>query len=182
MGVAKRDYRTLIEALAELPDCKADIYASSKYGDLYQGRKILKVPEWIRFPGRIPEHELTHRYQACRFVVIPLQPTTHSGAGVTSALEASASGKAVIATNTGGMSSYVIPGKTGLLVPPNDVRAMRDAIRTLWEDQNLAAEMGRAGRKFVEENYNHDSVVCDIALFLSDLWNSGQGVQESGKS
>ena len=178
MGVAKRDYDTLIEALSELPGCHAEIHASSKYGDLYQGRKITKVPDWIRFPGRIPDHELTHRYQACRFVVIPMQPTSHSGAGVTSALEASASGKAVIATNTGGMSSYVISGKTGILVPPHDVRAMRTAIKTLWENKELAAEMGHAGRKFVEENYNHESVVFDITHFLRNLLSSEPKVQE----
>lgn len=173
IGVAKRDYTTLIEALAELPGYQTDIHASSKYGDLYNGRKIARVPDWIHFPGRIPEQELLNRYQACRFAVVPLQPTLHSGAGVTSVLEASACGKAVITTHTGGMDSYVVHGKTGLLVPPKDPRAMRDAIRTLWENEDLAAEMGKAGRKFVEENYNHDQVFCEIVDFLHSISKNG---------
>jgi glycosyltransferase involved in cell wall biosynthesis len=89
---------------------------------------------------------------------------------VTSVFEAGASGKAVIATNTGGMDSYIVHGKTGLLVPPGDVNAMRNAIKTLWENPDLAHEMGMAGRKFVEENYAHDMVVADIAAFLRSLW------------
>jgi glycosyltransferase involved in cell wall biosynthesis len=177
MGVAKRDYDTLIGALTDLPGYHTEIFVNSRYGDKYRGQKLKKIPAWIDFPNRISDRELVFRYQACKFVVIPLNLTSHSGAGVTSAFEASASGKAVIATNTGGMSSYVIHGKTGILVPPKDVHAMRDAIKMLWENEALAAEMGQAGRKFVEENYQYESVVAGITLFLSDLWNRGRKVQ-----
>lgn len=171
MGVAKRDYTTLIRALAELPGYQTDIFVSSKYGDEYRGGKLGEIPQWIQFPDRISDEELRCRYQAARFVVVPLIPTHHSGAGVTSIFEASASGRAVIATNTGGMHSYIIDGKTGILVPPGDVQAMRDAIRKLWENPDLAKEMGKAGRKFVEENYDYQSVVDGITGFLSNLWN-----------
>lgn len=172
MGVAKRDYNTLIEALTELPGYRAEIFVSSKYGDLYQGKKVRNIPDWICFPERISEHELVRRYQQARFVVIPLKYTSHSGAGVTSAFEALASGRAVIATNTGGMDSYVIDGKTGILVPPGDVKGMRAAIRRLWENPDLAREMGIAGRKFLEENYKHETVIAEITDFLTRLWNT----------
>ena len=105
-----------------------------------------------------------------RFVVVPLMPTSHSGAGVTSVFEASASGKAVIATQTGGMDSFVVNGKTGILVPPRDVEALRNAIKTLWQNEDLAAGMGRAGRRFIEENYAHETVVEEITAFLTELW------------
>jgi len=170
MGVAKRDYNTLIEALADLPGYQTEIFISSKYGDLYKGSGIKKIPDWICFPERISDSELVERYQHARFVVIPLKPTPHSGAGVTSAFEAWASGRPVIATNTGGMPSCVINGKTGILVPPGDVKAMRYAIKKLWENPDLAQEMGLAGRKFLEENYKFEIVVGEITDFLSKLW------------
>lgn len=171
MGVAKRDYTTLIKALIELPDYQTEIFVSSKYGDEYRGGKLGRIPEWIQFPGRITDDELRCRYRLARFVVVPLMPTHHSGAGVTSIFEASASGKAVIATDTGGIHSYIQDGKTGILVPPGDVQAMRNAIHKLWANPDLAQEMGRAGRRFVEENYDYQTVVDGITAFLSNLWD-----------
>ena len=171
MGVAKRDYDTLIQALSELPDYHTEIFVSSKYGDTYGG-KVNQIAEWIHFPGRISDEELRCRYQQTRFVVVPLMPTSHSGAGVTSVFEASASGKAVIATDTGGMNSYIIDGETGILVPPGDVPAMRNAIKTLWENPDLAEKMGKAGRKFVEENYDYYAVVEGTTAFLQKLWDN----------
>jgi glycosyltransferase involved in cell wall biosynthesis len=169
IGVAKRDYDTMIAALSELPGYQTEIFVSSKYGDQYTGGQINKVADWIRFPGRLTDEELRCRYQQARFVVVPLKPTSHTGAGVTSVFEASASGKAVIATDTGGMNSYVVDGKTGLLVPPADVQALRNAIRKLWENPKLALEMGRAGREFVEKNYSQQGVVELTTRFLRNL-------------
>jgi glycosyltransferase involved in cell wall biosynthesis len=174
MGVAKRDYDTMIEALSDLPGYRTEIFISSKYRDKYRGRKIKRIADWIQFPERISDEEVLCRYQKASFVVVPLMPTSHSGAGVTSVFEASASGKAVIATRTGRMDSYVVHGKTGLLVPPRDVHAMRDAIKTLWENEDLAKEMGKAGRKFVEENYEYESAEAGITAFLIKLWNNSQ--------
>lgn len=170
MGVAKRDYNTLIEALADLPGYQTEIFISSKYGDLYKESGTKKIPDWICFPEPISDNKLVERYQNSRFVVIPLKTTPHSGAGVTSAFEAWASGRPVIATNTGGMHSCVINGKTGILVPPGDVKAMRYAIRKLWENPDLAQEMGLAGRKFLEKNYKFETVVEEITDFLTRLW------------
>ena len=170
IGVAKRDYDTMIEALSGLPGYQTEIFVSSKYGDKYRGQNIRKVAEWIQFPDKISDDELLCRYQMARFVVVPLMPTSHSGAGVTSVFEASASGKAVIATQTGGMDSFVVNGKTGILVPPRDVEALRNAIKTLWQNVDLAAGMGRAGRRFIEENYAHETVVEEITAFLTELW------------
>ena len=69
------------------------------------------------------------------------------------------------------MDSYVVHGKTGILVPPRDVDAMRNAIKTLWENEDLATDMGNAGRRFIEENYAHAKVVEGITAFLTELWN-----------
>jgi glycosyltransferase involved in cell wall biosynthesis len=175
IGVAKRDYDTMLAALSELPGYQTEIYVSSKYGDQYAG-KIDRAVDWIRFPGRLTDEELRCRYQQARFVVVPLNPTSHTGAGVSSVFEASASGKAVIATDTGGMNSYVLDGKTGLLVPPGDVQALRSAIRKLWENPALAQDMGRAGREFVEKNYSQQRVVELTTAFLRKVAAASESI------
>lgn len=65
------------------------------------------------------------------------------------ATEAMASGRAVIASDVGGLRDIVVPGRTGLLVPPNDVPALVSAMQTLVDDPELAMSMGRAGRERV---------------------------------
>ena len=59
--------------------------------------------------------------------------------------EAMSKGKAVITTSNGGQTDMVIDGKTGLLVPPNDVEALRLAMQTLIDNPELRERLGRAG-------------------------------------
>ncbi|MEU9556896.1 glycosyltransferase family 4 protein [Streptomyces fumanus] len=64
--------------------------------------------------------------------------------------EAMASGVPVVAPATGGPLDLVSHGRTGLLVPPGDAAAVRDAVRSLAADPALRAACGRAGRAAVE--------------------------------
>lgn len=62
------------------------------------------------------------------------------------ALEASASGRPVIAFDVGGMSERVRPGVSGLLVPRGDVEGLADAMGTLLGDVSLRTRMGAEAR------------------------------------
>jgi glycosyltransferase involved in cell wall biosynthesis len=62
------------------------------------------------------------------------------------AIEAMACGRAVIASNIGGLRDAVIDGETGVMVPPGDVTALREALRMLMSDPARRARMGEAGR------------------------------------
>jgi glycosyltransferase involved in cell wall biosynthesis len=48
----------------------------------------------------------------------------------------------VIATRVGGLQDVVVDGETGILVPPNDAGALRDAIDLLMESPELRDQMG----------------------------------------
>ena len=63
------------------------------------------------------------------------------------ALEAAAAGKAVIASDIGGLMNIVVDGETGLLVAPNDRPALREAINRLVDDDALRGELGKAAAK-----------------------------------
>jgi glycosyltransferase involved in cell wall biosynthesis len=60
------------------------------------------------------------------------------------ALEAAAAGKAVIASDIGGLMDIVVDGQTGLLVTPNDRPALRMAINRLVDEDAVRMEMGKA--------------------------------------
>ncbi len=81
-------------------------------------------------------------------------------------LEASAAGVPVVATRVGGLPEVVDPGITGLLVPPDDVPALAQAIAQLLDDADLRQRMGEAGRRWVAAHYAWaDSVQTMLALY-----------------
>jgi glycosyltransferase involved in cell wall biosynthesis len=170
IGTAKRDYATLIAAVSQLPGYRTNIGASSIFGDAYTGHFQKEMPDWVHFVEGVSGEQLVLRYQAARFVVVPLVASAHSGAGASVALEASACGKAVIATRTAGMPSFVQDGKTGILVPPNDIGAMREAIRMLYSNPALADEMGKAGRAYVESEFETEKVYARIGAVIQQVY------------
>ncbi|WP_018570140.1 glycosyltransferase family 4 protein [Streptomyces sp. PsTaAH-124] len=64
--------------------------------------------------------------------------------------EAMASGVPVVAPAAGGPLDLVAHGSTGLLVPPGDAAAVRDAVRALAASPARRAAYGAAGRAAVE--------------------------------
>ncbi len=74
------------------------------------------------------------------------------------AMEAMACGAPVVVSRVGGMHHVVDDGVTGYLVPPGDPAALRDRLRRLLADPELAGRMGRAARLRIEELFTWDGV------------------------
>jgi len=70
-----------------------------------------------------------------------------------SLIEAMALGVPVIATDVGGPREIVRDGREGYLLPPRDARAWARAIRRFAESPEHGLEMGRAGRRRVEQAF-----------------------------
>ncbi len=66
-------------------------------------------------------------------------------------LESLASGRPVVATDTGGVREILGNGKEGYLVKVGDVEEMSARVIRLLEDRKLREEMGKRGRKKAEE-------------------------------
>lgn len=71
-------------------------------------------------------------------------------------LEAMAASLPVVATDVGGNREVVVPGETGLLVPPGDPAALAEAMAALLADPARAAAMGQAGRTRAEQDFSLD--------------------------
>lgn len=83
-------------------------------------------------------------------------------------IEAAAAERPVITTTATGAVDSIRPDVTGLLVPVRDAEALLDAMRRLARDRSLAAEMGAAGRAFVDEHFTNERVWAQLAEFLTD--------------
>jgi len=68
-------------------------------------------------------------------------------------IEAAGCGRAVVATSVGGIPEVVVDGRTGLLVPPRDVTALRDAILRLFGDHALRHAMERHARELAVQRF-----------------------------
>jgi len=71
-------------------------------------------------------------------------------------IEAMALQVPVVATSVGGPPEILEDGKEGFLVAPRDPRAWAQAIRRLAEEPGLGDQMGRAGRRRVEDAFTAD--------------------------
>ena len=74
---------------------------------------------------------------------------------------AMASGKPVIYSGAGEGARLVESAKAGLVVPPEDPEALAEAVRILTNNSALAEELGRNGRKYVEEHLSWSVLVND---------------------
>jgi glycosyltransferase involved in cell wall biosynthesis len=170
VGRSYRDYGTLLAALGELPGYRTEIYSASRYADDDGSALSGPAPAWVRLMPGVSQPELRARYRAASFAVIPLVRSTQFSAGVSAALEAQAAGRAVIASATTGMRDFVVPGVTGLLVPPGDAAALRDAIQHLWTQPELARAMGRAARRYVERHFALDDDLPALQRMFTAVW------------
>jgi glycosyltransferase involved in cell wall biosynthesis len=99
--------------------------------------------------NNIPEH-----YIAMDIVVLP---TYREGLGYT-ILEGSAMRLPVVATKVCGCVDVVEDGKTGLLVPPKNEKALYEAIKKMSLDESLRDRLGRAGRQRVLECFTQELI------------------------
>ena len=86
-----------------------------------------------------------------------------------SIIEAMLASRPVVATAVGGVAELVTDGETGRVVPPDDPRALADAIRPLMEDSGVAERMGRAGRKRALEMFSVEHMVDAYESLYAEL-------------
>ena len=76
--------------------------------------------------------------------------------------EAMASGRAIVATNSGGTPEIVRDGSEGLLVPPRDPDALAVAIRKVIEEPALRQRFGQAGEVRARQEFSVERYVARI--------------------
>jgi glycosyltransferase involved in cell wall biosynthesis len=84
-------------------------------------------------------------------------------------LEALAAGKAVVLSGVGGMRDMVADGETGLIHPPGDVPALRDALARLAGDTGLRAQLGDAARIYVADHRTWEAAAQGLQKLYDEL-------------
>lgn len=100
-------------------------------------------------------------------------PTTYGEGLPKVLLEASASGRPVLAYDVPGCREAVSHGTTGYLIPPGDVRRLAQAIEELIDDPALRAKFGAAGRRRIEAGFSEERVISDTLRVYDTLLSTG---------
>ncbi len=82
--------------------------------------------------------------------------------------EAQAMELPVVVSDVGGMKYGLLPDITGFVVAENDINGFADSLETLIKDPRKAEEMGKQGRKYVEDNYNSKDIVDKLVTLFKE--------------
>jgi glycosyltransferase involved in cell wall biosynthesis len=132
-----------------------------------------RVPDAVGF---VSPRELGSFYARAAVVACP---SRREGFGVV-AREAMAHGRPVVATAVGGLLDAVEEGVTGLLVPPRNPGALRDALGRLLADRELRLRLGAAARRRAQERFSWEA--ASHATIEAYRWATGPtSADTSGK-
>ena len=156
--VPHKGQRHLIDAAAEVvrhvPDARFVIAGEGELESALRRRiAALGLEKHVVLAGFRPDIIPLHK----GFDLFVMSSTTE-GLG-TSALDAMACGKAVIATRAGGLAEVVVDGETGLLVPVRNPHALADAIVRLLRDPELRRRCGEAGLARAQTTFDVERMV-----------------------
>lgn len=98
------------------------------------------------------------------FVLSSLREGVPQGVAQALAME-----KPVAATDVGGVPELIKNNQTGLLVPPANSKALARAILELLEDRKKASELGKNGRRLVEEQSSQKTMIERIEDLYREL-------------
>jgi glycosyltransferase involved in cell wall biosynthesis len=126
----------------------------------------LALGERVRMLGTVPHPKLLRLYGegTVDCVVLPsvdLGEGLHEGLSV-ALIEAMAHGVPVISTRTGGLPE-LLEGGAGVLVPPADAGALAEALERVLGSAEIRAELARAGRRRVAEEFDVAAIARELA-------------------
>lgn len=81
-------------------------------------------------------------------------------------LEYSAAGTPVVITECEGVSDIIENGKCGIVVPPDDDKAMANAFIKLLNDEKKRQELGKNGRELVKQGYTWGHVAINMMKII----------------
>ena len=143
-----------IEVVAALrpsfPDVKLIMAGQDKglQADVQRLAQRLQVDNRVEFPGFLDPNQKARLFAKADIFI----NTSRIDNMPVAIVEACAMGLPVVSTAVGGIPYLVTHGETALLVPPEDVQAMAEAVVCLLHDPDLVAKLSESGRRLAERS------------------------------
>ncbi|MCC6073200.1 glycosyltransferase family 4 protein [Massilia sp. GCM10020059] len=122
----------------------------------------------VLFVGAVDEDDKAALLTLCYAMAFPSH--LRSEAFGISLLEGAMYGKPMISSEIGTGTTYInIDGDTGLVVPPSDPQALGEAMRTLWDNPQLAADMGKRAEARYWELFSSETMASNYLALYEEL-------------
>jgi len=159
--VEKKGHEHALKAIARL----SHNYKNIKYiiagdgplrGELESMSSDLGIRDKVQFYGAVEQDEAVKLYEDAHIFILPSVTARNGDQEGTPVvlMEAQAAGLPVVSTLHSGIPEVVRDGVSGFLVPEKDVDALAEKLSYLIGNPGAWPSMGRAGLKFIEENYD----------------------------
>ena len=160
-----------IEALAELRRLghlvKLDIVGDSlDEGYQAQLKRLMRerdLTDQVRLLGRVPVDRMPDLYAQHDVLLFPSVAPEGLPRVVN---EAMASGLVVVGTNTGGSGEILRDMESGLVFPPDDVKAAAQQLARLIENPSLWLRLSRAGQQLAIEHFDVQRMADECEAML----------------
>jgi glycosyltransferase involved in cell wall biosynthesis len=162
--VRKKGFEYLIDALP-LIDSSAPVHlAIGGEGDLAEElrARAAGAAGRIHFLGNLRQDDVAAWFAAADIAVVPsVRDDSGNVDGLpNTVLEALASGTPLVATPAGGIGSVIEDGRSGVIVPERDPRALAVALTGLLRDATRRAALGQAGRTLVATRFGWEAAAA----------------------
>jgi phosphatidyl-myo-inositol dimannoside synthase len=145
--------RSLMKILPFFPDTHYFIVGKGPLKEELRAlARNLGISDHVHFLGYLSDDELNHVYHQCHVFVMP---STMEGFGIVF-LEAWKHMLPVVAGDRDASTEVITHAVDGLLVNPDSIRQLSEAIMRLLENPDLASAMGHNGFKKVMRFHSHD--------------------------
>jgi glycosyltransferase involved in cell wall biosynthesis len=167
-AVPKKGFADVLQALALLPkECDwrfQHIGGGPLLDNLKSLAETLQIAKYITWQGSAPQEMVLEAYRAADiFVLASCIAEDGDRDGLPNVLmEAQSQKLAVVATNLPGIAELVVPGETGLLVPPEAPENLSGALLRLMRDPILRLRLAEAGYERVRQEFALERGIDDL--------------------
>jgi glycosyltransferase involved in cell wall biosynthesis len=145
--------RAIPHVLKEVRDVQFIFSGAGMHAQYLNQIKGSDILEHIKFLGYVEDYfDMARLYSLADVFVLP---SLFENCPM-SLLEAMSSEVPVIATSVGGIPEIVTSERNGILIRPNDSRALADSITLLLLDKSYASRLASEGRQTVLHNFSGD--------------------------
>jgi glycosyltransferase involved in cell wall biosynthesis len=171
-----KGFEYLIEAASHLQRATVAIVGDGELRSELE-RLAQGSPARVLLAGPMPHDRVAEVLAAADVVVVPsvVDNRGRVDATTSTALEALASGRPLIATSVGGIPEVVCDGDNGLLVPQKDPKALATAIERLRADADLRERLSSRARQSAVDRFSWDATIDALEQVFERALAHGAG-------
>ncbi|MDP3941394.1 MAG: glycosyltransferase family 4 protein [bacterium] len=154
--IASKGIEDLFAIAKSMPEADFVLAGPGKLGESLKSEVDKHRLEHIRILPALDRQETAKLLQSADIFV---HPSRHSEGIPLVLLEAGACGLAVVATDVGGVREVVSHGTSGILVPPNSLQALREALERLINNTNNREAYGEMLHRQIQKRFNWENSI-----------------------